>query len=1573
MAFWDAPLRAVQGFFGGNNQKKKKDDEQQVRTAVSAPVVKNPNTPTNGLAVKQPKNNFTSGAVALTLPGQKPNDDDPLRQLGIKPTVSPYKPPTPKVSPQQQELDRLTQQNLPKARKQTESGQNWFDKGVDFFTHDNDKIARQNARNSAASQYQEQHGWNKDPEVMKFMGNTRDLGQKTSQEIQHRSDTIDKTLRKSSEIPVVSDFVTMGSSGANLIYKGLGDEGLARDAHDNWTKTTLGMSDAEIGRLPKDQQDRLRKLQMGLSVASPVMSALDIASLGEAGAAVGGLKTAATTGGKQAVIQSGKQIAKSTGKNALIAGVSAPVVAAPIENYINNGNALDFHGYDVKNIPRQAATAALWSTLLPGGARGKDAESVDIGADAKTVAIKDGLTQAAEEARLANAEAGAVGRGRKIEVQQPRDIPVGGEDVPGVDIPVANNSPVREGTPIREVGGDTPGVNQVSIPTADEVAAARFAEQPTARPDTSIEGINAPSRVITKADKNEAQMTLDDALQTGKIDEAQHQQLTQDLTKIIAQDETPAKGNPINVQEVKSIPVEDQTVVPTDAGVPGSVRASNAVDPNAIRTKAAANAPVTPARATVTPETQAILDNPKRFSKTQVAAARNQLKLAKAYAKTQEGMAEQMSRIETASPAAQSGEGFVPTGEFAKGQNGNAYQKTNRQAEMQQAVNETANMSPADVIKTAQENASTNGAYNRRDIRNIAAMFETKRLERGTPEYEAARQILKEDGTNWGQTGALRNYTIRRTASADELTSRFESKIYRLAEDPSKIDSRLFDQIDQAESNYTASRDAALQAYNRFTEAPTKENTKAYHAAQDAADKADRDVKMTEYKVAQKALKGNKDVAQARELEKMAQTADMYQMDSVDASMLSGTGTFVRNLVNAAVGSTEEKLFGKIGARLASLTPKARKNEISVGGGTGMRGLREGAGNIVDASKARAGEAGMNPLEHIKNWATTGNQLGDALIDTQTKNNVADHYTQMLKSQGYKGAELKNRASVMARQDPDNVTHTYQTAARVAAGLGSGITRNNKIETTVKNIISDAISGGKPNRVSEGTAKLVTRMTLGFPTAIGRSLAEGGKRFTLGAPTFIKAMRESDPQTRAILVKEGIKQAGTGGLVIPPLFYAMGASGAITGAYPDDPAERERWQREGITENSVNIDGNYYQLPSYLGAWAMPGLFYASLGRNDGDFSKAAADTAKIVPSLLPTDQMGNWQDMISGRTDPAKFFTQTAASATRAATPGGALLGELAKMFDPTQNDTNSGTAIENFVSKVKNGIPGAANTLPDKTDAAGNTLHNPDPLAIGLGASSTTQEAGVQRTGEMNDEANSALQDMADNGAFSDPNLKAIITDDKMKKLYSDIMAGKQVNPDDVKKIQEAMVKGVTASDDTAYLEKEQYDTNLTALNLKRQLMANDPTTKPSDLKKMDIQIARGKVFRDGEVPYGDIQMYESTNLSDWRAMGDPEDDAYDLETYNKLWAIDEALSKVGGSYKEGHPDKQKFSVKEAGKGRKGGSASTLSSDFGKLSEMVGTPKVQQYDSIDQRSGAVPIINVQRPNIVHKVGFSG
>lgn len=1574
MAFWDDIGRNVSNFFGGifgGNKKKEEEERRQnnaPRPSSSRPTLQVQNAPQNSqqkLEVRKPKNIFdANGGLSNNL---KIGTAQPQKKLVVQDNRS----------NQQKELDRLYKENIDKAREEVKRqdeasapkdlfGKFWRWTGADGSRESAKNRAETLARNRASTQYQDKYGWNKDKEVINYGKKTSQIAQQGSKRQQDRTENTKKTIDVVRYIPGAG----IGELGANLVR---GNFSGSKEADDTLLREQMDLTQAEVNSLsPEDRSKYLTLAKGGLGAGVLDFVGLGAGSVAKS-AAKGGLKQSIKMGAKANLRNVAREAATKEGAKMLAKNLA---IGGTVGAGISGGGAKVMGADDEAAL--EAASRGFFGGMLGAGASSPlDLATTSL---ARSRNAKNSVRNAVSVGDAAtNVDAA---KKTAIKVQQPREIEVSDAGGEMTSIPVRENNTPR--TPIKEVSGDTPGVNQVEVPTAQERATERFENQPRVRPDRRVDGFTDEatdySGGFTRAEWDKELGDIKFAYANGDLTGDQYKAAYDELMTITPVDNVRGMDIPrekaaknIEVKQVQDIPVVDKTEVPVGLPeTPGTIRATVASDPNAAKTAQAARQTVS-----LPPEVQNVLDNPRKFSKAQVAAARNQRKLARQMAKTQEQTAEALARIDAVSPAAQSGQGFVPTGEFGKSVNGGAYQKASRAAEMAQAVEETANLAPGSVIQTARANQSETGGFNRRDIRNIAALFETKRLERGSPEWQEARQILKEDGTIWGQTGALRNYTMRRNASSDELISRFESKIYRLADDPSKIDSKLFDEVDAAETNFVETRDAAMRAYNQFEANPTSANAKAYHAAQDAADKADATAKQVEYTVAQKALKGNKDIQQARELEKMAQSADMYQMDAVDASMLSGTGTFVRNFVNAGVSGLEETMFGKVGARIASLTPNARKNDIKVGGGGIVRGFGKGAQNVVDASKARAGAAGKNPLEHLKNWATTGNQLGDSIIDANASRSTLDHYTQMLKNEGYKGRELRDRASVMARQDPNNVRDMYNQAARVAAGLGNGVTRNNKIETLIKNVISDGISGGNPNAATENMAKLITRLTVGFPTAIGRSVVEGGKRFTLGAPTFIRAMATKDPQQRALLVKEGIKQAGAGGLVVPPMFYALGASGAITGSYPDSQEERDRWEREGITENSIKIGDDYYQLPAYLGSWAIPGLFYASLGRNGGDWGAAASDVAKAAPDLLPTGGIDSVLDVVNGRKDIGKYMSQLIPSAVRASTPAGALLNQLAKSLDPTQNDTNSGDVMADTVAKIMSGIPVASNFLPDKTDSEGNVLSNPDPFALALGARSTEQEAGVQQTEALNAQTNSYIQEMNDLGVFNDPNLKAVITDTDDKKIYQDVLAGKQVNPGDLEKLQKAMTKGVELSGtDTAYLEREQYDTNIAVLKMKRQLAAADPTVKPSSLEKLDVAIKRGEIYRDNEIPYELIEGYQDTSLTEWRNMGDPESEDYDPERYQQLWAIDELMTEAGVSYKSGSLEKQKYYSKTSGSGRGGrgrGGSRAFSADFGKLGELRGAPSVQAYDTIERQSGSVPVIQRQRPNIVHKIGFSG
>lgn len=131
---------------------------------------------------------------------------------------------------------------------------------------------------------------------------------------------------------------------------------------------------------------------------------------------------------------------------------------------------------------------------------------------------------------------------------------------------------------------------------------------------------------------------------------------------------------------------------------------------------------------------------------------------------------------------------------------------------------------------------------------------------------------------------------------------------------------------------------------------------------------------------------------------------------------------------------------------------------------------------------------------------------------------------------------------------------------------------------------------------------------------------------------------------------------------------------------------------------------------------------------------------------------------------------------------------------------------------------------------------------------------------------------------------------------------------------------------------------------------------------------RINRLKTAKDNNLSVEDVDEYEHTTLSEWRAMADD-----NPELYQKLWAIDEAMAKAGASFAKGDNKKQKYSVKKSGSGRgRGGSsrARTYSADFGKLTALSpNAPKAREYQTMAESTKVLPRIKRIQPNIVHTI----
>lgn len=1033
-------------------------------------------------------------------------------------------------------------------------------------------------------------------------------------------------------------------------------------------------------------------------------------------------------------------------------------------------------------------------------------------------------------------------------------------------------------------------------------------------------------------------------------------------------------GRPIEVKQAQGIPVRDETVVPTDLPeTPGQVRVTETTAPMAAKSEAVANAPVVAQPPALPREVQEVLDNPKQFSKRQVAAARNQRKLARAMAKTQEDTVAAMERINASNPRNVAGqpEGYAPTGRFARGEKGNAYEVASRATEAAAGEAEMATRSVDDLVQELAGKES----FSPGDRRRIQAALEN--VAKANPDDRETRLILKKlqskSRTELAQGLAMWPRVVRRSASADTLTGRWESKIARALDNPSKMTDVDFAEVQRANDAFTLARDTAERLDEQFKRTGSEADFKAWEDAYKAARKADEDAKFTEISVAKRVLKGEKGAHVNKVLDTLKKESDVNSMDLVTANMLSGTATGFRNTFGTELAGVENRLFANTRAKITN----ALFDENV--GGFSRKGAREGRkiGMVKlgrDAAR-RAEIGGKNPLEWAKNWATTINSGGESSLQSQVYSRLGKYYERVMKDQGFSGKELDMRMRHAMLTDPENMGETYLDSAMKSSGL-TGLFEKGQ---TIEKAVTDYVGRHTDSKLGQGASKLIMRLAVGFPTATGNFMYQSAKRLTAGLPSYIEMgakLAKGDKLGAAQAFERGLKETGSG-LAVLGFGAALGQAGLISGAYPSDPDERARWEREGISENSIKIGGAWFPIPQGAGMLGLPLMTGAAIGR-DGTDGLAEMYNPKNLAKLLPTDQIQGFLNMASGDGAP-QDFKNFVASGMRAVTPAGALFNQIAKSFDDTKNDTTTKDLWSNIIDQYASGIPGLNNAMdiPDKTDDAGNPIQNPNPLQLAFGATSASQQQGIERSGEIQSQIDDAIKGIDQYGLLTDKNMEGVL-DGKGLEAFTKLKAGKQLDESDVKALKEGLVKGVSSEGtDTAYLERGEYDTNLAVLKLKRDLMKEDKTTKPSSLKDLDTAIKRGEVYKEHQIPYDMISDYKSVGVEDWRKMGDPESDEYDPDMYQMLWDIDQLMTKAGVSYRKGKMDKQKYYEKEKkGSGSRGGSrsrASELSSDFGTLKAGSFAPSVRAYETIDQRSGSVPIIRTVRPNIVHKIGSSG
>lgn len=1156
----------------------------------------------------------------------------------------------------------------------------------------------------------------------------------------------------------------------------------------------------------------------------------------------------------------------------------------------------------------------------------------------------------------------------------------------------------------------------------------------TARtPEEDMVRLGEPSGV-TRIEIDTERAMLDDALKNGEINKTQHKQANKALDETPASDAPLPPGRKIEVKQVDSLPVQDRTVVPTDSPeVPGTVRVSTQKSPVAEKTQAVADQPPVKAPKGVVdgdggrymkdggyvapdgrtfdangsykgqvktmyepqaetpsaklPKVGSTMPDGTVVTKRDVARMKENNKNAKKYARQQEQTSETLGRIEAADPRtrAVSEDGFAPTGEFKVGKKGNAYEAGSRQAEAEAGAQEMANRPVSDLLEEISQKGQTNQA----DVRKIKEAL--KRLKdmdgehyRQNPEYNILDQYLKKGGSDAARQMGLIERVQRRTATSDALTARWDRKIGNALDDPTKIQAEDLKAIQTANDEFTVARDNARRAEEAFRADDSVANERLYKQALDAEKTTSTRAIDTELTIAKKLLKKEKNPTARKVIDELETEANIKMMDYVTASQLSGPATGFRNWFGTEAAGLENRILSNTRARVSRAIFGEDGNVGGFDRAGARAGRKEGFGKMLTDYKRRQDYAGKNPLQHAKNIGTTMNTAGESSMGSQVQAKLGAYYKRQLKDQGYSGDQLKRRTEFMRRTDPDARGEVYQDAVMKASGLTGIFGKARKVEAVASEAItkglesSQLVSSVWAGRLGRG----ISRVALGYPTATGNFLWQSGKRATVGLPSLAETgihLAKGDKVSAARAFDNFMKEAGSGSAMLG-LGVALGSAGMVSGSYPESPEERARWEREGISENSIKIGNDWRPIPQGLGMFGLPIMVGAAFGR-EGDSNESVKEMFKPenITKLMPQDQVAGLLELISGNGTESQV-KNFVASTIRSVTPLGSLFNQVAKGIDPTKNDTTSKDFWNNVFDQVVTGIPGQNlfTDIPDKKDKDGNVITNPGFMGVMTGASSAVQTQGEERSTEINQKIDTTVKTLKDTGVFNDPNLKDVL-DGEAVGLYNRASKGDKLDESEIKALKKALTKGVSskAGEDTAYLEKEQYDTNLTVLKLKRELMAADKTTKPSTLKDIDLAITRGGIYKDNKVPYDMINEYKETSQQDWRNMGNPEHDDYDPDMYQKLWDIDKLMTDKKVSYRKGDPEKAKFKAEEAGKGkgkgsgsgRRGGSGSG-GSEFGTIKDM--GPRVKEYDSMAMSGGNVPVIGVKRPNIVHKITSS-
>jgi len=501
---------------------------------------------------------------------------------------------------------------------------------------------------------------------------------------------------------------------------------------------------------------------------------------------------------------------------------------------------------------------------------------------------------------------------------------------------------------------------------------------------------------------------------------------------------------------------------------------------------------------------------------------------------------------------------------------------------------------------------------------------------------------------------------------------------------------------------------------------------------------------------------------------------------------------------------------------------------------------------------------------------------------------------------------------------------------------------------------------GISRNVRESISDGLTIPIIGFPRLLFRLGVRGFDNATLGVGDFIKASRisprnEAEALKKALLVQQGLRSAQNGGS-LGALGFMLGASGMTTGAYPSDPNERARWEKDKIQPFSLKVGDQYVDIGRYAGPLAFPLMIGAAIGRGKPeDIPGTVGEVTKQFLANYGADSVGDVLstagNLLSGKFDLAgKDLNRWLAGVTSAFIPTSSLLNTAGKAEDMVKGEAapdGSGNALNALRAR----LPGVREGLPDKVDSLGNPISQGTPANLLPGVSGG-QSGGQTSSDNRQDSVMSEIDRLAAlkfevmpskdvENTNSQNDAESLISsdlykgsDDKTRAEYlKETLAGSKTNDinsslDETKRASliqyelqndDQRDKWLDDNNNAASYYQAAYDNSKANKTLTSE---DDNLQEKSGLKYKAIEAKVNKEFgADSTLK----SLYDQISKSDFKDMLDPNEDDYDPELATKLYDYDQARTKAGVSGNK-FTDKPKYNLNsgKGGKGSKGGRGS-------------------------------------------------